>query len=253
MDTKANELPSFGSAQTASILNQLNKTNEIFAPKNIPAGVVTVSNEMRRLLVNYCAKCLSAFELAEIDFTELGLRLGARPNHLREAAITIDKYIDPQTGMERTGVFWAEVMELRIKSLNASRAFRDVSWERLESQTLHKLTELADAGLIRDPGELLAMAMAARKVNMHESQAPQQPGGNHVSISFNNGSESLPAAGSTMTIDLNPRIAASLATKAERPAGERVIDGQMLSAQELRDALAAQQSPVIETVGDSNE
>lgn len=143
------------------------------------------------------------------------------------------------------------MIQLRVKTLNAARAFRDTSWEMLESRALTILTELAEAGAIRDTGELLAIASHARKVNVHE--AAPQAGGNHVSINFNGSGNELPPSGSTMTIDLSPRLAASLADKSERPAGDRVIDGQMLSAQELRDALAAQLSPVIDAEGDSHE
>lgn len=53
----------------------------------------------------------------------------------------------------------------------------------------------------------------------------------------------LPAAGARMTIDLSPRLAQSLANRQNRPTPEqgRVIDGQMLSASELREALEQKQ------------
>ena len=244
----------FGAKETASILAQLSADSksktEIFKPENAPV-VGEISREMRKLIVSYCARFTKAYELSEVDFGELALRLGVRMEHLKQSIEIADRWKD-KSGNERTGCLWGEVIQMRVKTLNAARAFRDSSWEMLESKTLSLLTELAEAGAIRDTGELLAIASHARKINVHEA-APQPAGGNHVSINFNGNGNELPPSGSTMTIDLSPRLAASLADKSERPTGDRVIDGQMLSAQELRDALASQLSPVIDMEGDSHE
>lgn len=64
----------------------------------------------------------------------------------------------------------------------------------------------------------------------------------------------LPSAGAKMTIDLTPRLASSLSQRRSvTEAGNgRVIDGQMLSAQELRDALS-KRNAVESTEGDADE
>lgn len=51
----------------------------------------------------------------------------------------------------------------------------------------------------------------------------------------------LPAAGTTMTIDLSPRTAESLKKAKQRAEKERVIDGEMISAKELRSLLEKEQ------------
>jgi hypothetical protein len=156
------------------------------------------------------------------------------------------------------------VLNERIKRATAAKVFRDNSWERAEQKAVTKLVDLMEANLIRDPGELLAIANAARRVN--EGPASGGSGGNHltVNLSANNGADpmmdanGLPPAGAKMTIDLSPRLATSLQNRGApvAPHGERVIDGEMISAKELRgvleektrpeDPLESQENPVQE-------
>jgi hypothetical protein len=116
---------------------------------------------------------------------------------------------------------------------------------------VNKLINMAERNLIRDPGELLAVASAARRAST-DSKAPAS--GTTVNVINNIGGESmdesgLPAAGAKMTIDLSPRVASALSRRREPQAevGGRVIDGQMLSAQELRNALEASKAPPSES------
>jgi hypothetical protein len=97
--------------------------------------------------------------------------------------------------------------------------------------------------MIKDTGELLAVASHARKANT-DKPTGQPQGGATVNISIGGDSmgiegNGLPGAGAKMTLDLTPRIAQNLAqrTGPQAESGQRVIDGQMLSAQELREAL----------------
>lgn len=186
------------------------------------------SNEFRSLIVNYCAQYIEAYELSQVRWAPLAKRLGTQMVYLEEAAESLDE----------DGSLWKEVIALRVKLANSSRLFRDNSWEQLEGMALNKLLTMMEKNLIRDPGELLAVARVARTANV----SPQQSGASQtVNINLNNGDGSvdgngLPAAGTRMTIDLSPRLAESLASRQRQiqSVGNRVIDGEMISAKELR-------------------
>jgi hypothetical protein len=200
-----------------------------------------VSKEFRDLLIQYCATMVSAYELEDINWGALAKRLGTHAEFLREAAESLNLQ----------GALWSEVLGARIKRATAARIFRDSAWEQLESMAVNKLINMAERNLIRDPGELLAVASAARRAST-DSKAPAS--GTTVNVINNIGGESmdesgLPAAGAKMTIDLSPRVASALSRRREPQAevGGRVIDGQMLSAQELRNALEASKAPPSES------
>lgn len=191
-----------------------------------------VSQEMLSLLTQYCATMIHARELSQINWGGLANRLGTEVEFLEEAAKLLDQ----------DGTFWEGVLGERIKRASASRVFRDASWERLEHLAVNRLLELAEAKMIRDTGELLAIASHARKANTDKITAPN--GGNTVNINIGGdsmgiGDNGLPGAGAKMTLDLTPRMAQSLAQRTTSTAtnGSRVIDGQMLTAQELRSVL----------------
>lgn len=192
-----------------------------------------VSNEMRTLLTQYCATYVSAVTLEEVSFVGLGKRLGCPPDDLAQVATHLNSG-------EFENELWDEVMLWRIKQASAARVFTDSTWERLESLAVNKLIDLAERNMIRDPGELIAVATAARR---SQTQAPSTPaGGNTVNINFGEGpmtDSTLPGAGAKMTIDLSPRVASSLQGKGVAVSQDqnRVIDGQMLSAAELRGML----------------
>lgn len=188
-----------------------------------PTRQATVSNELRGLLVQYAASCLDAIERTEVNWSALAKRLGTRVEFIAQAAEVADK----------DGSLWLEVLQERIRRVGATRAFRDVTWERVESRALKMIDLLLEKNLIRDSGELLAIANQARKVN-----DPQPSGGTNLNINLNQGDgdmgQDLPGAGAKLTIDLSPRIAANLQTRERAVREERVIDGQMLTAKELR-------------------
>lgn len=193
-----------------------------------------VSAEFAQLLTQYCATMIAAHSLDQVDWRALGKRLGTQPEYLAEAAEQLN----------RDGALWTAVLQDRIKRASASKIFRDSSWERLESLAVNRLIELTEAKMIRDPGELIALASHARRANT-DSKPGQGGGGTTVNINMNGDSmdndTGLPAAGAKMTIDLSPRVAGTLGQRAtDRSGSNRVIDGQMLSATELRAALLAQ-------------
>lgn len=202
-----------------------------------------VSKEFRALLSHYCAETL-AIELAQVKWGALATRLGTHPDYLAEAAFA----------MNEDGSFWNDVLQYRIRKAHANSVFRNTGWERLESMAVNKLVELAERNLIRDPGELLAVAAAARRANTQQESG----GGNSgPSVTVNIGDSAmtengLPAAGSKMTIDLSPRLANSLQKRQEKQEGPRVIDGDMLSAGDLR-GLLQEQLANKETVNESGE
>lgn len=212
------------------------RTQEQVASAVKQAGV---SQEFAQLIMQYCAQMVAAHELGEVDWRALAKRLGTRPEYLAEAAAQLDS----------NGALWTAVLQERIKRANAAKIFRDASWERLESIAVNRLIELAERKLIRDPGELLAVASQARRANT-DSRQPNGGGGGGTTVNINMNGDSmdndngLPAAGAKMTIDLSPRVASTLAQRAKpRQEGEgRVIDGQMLTAAELRAALAEQKA-----------
>jgi hypothetical protein len=203
-----------------------------------------ISKEFTDLITHYCAESHSAYELDQVNWTALAKRLGTQVEYLAEAAAKLNE----------NGALWIAVLQVRIKKAHAAKIFRDNSWQRLESIAVNRLVELAEAKMIRDPGELLAVATQARRAN----EAQQKPsaggsGGNTVNINFGgdpmDSENGLPAAGARMTLDLSPRVASALAKqRSGSESGSRVIDGQMLSAQELRNALESQkQGPADET------
>lgn len=208
------------------------------SPKPGVPSIPGVSKEFRDLLVQYCAHSIESHGLEEMDWRGLAKRLGTRPEFLAEAAEAIDAHLAEHGGL------WREVIESRIKRANTAKVFRDSSWENLEALAVAKLVDLATRNLIRDPGELLAIATAARRTN--EGQGGGSGGGNHLNLTINNGADAmsdngLPPAGAKMTIDLSPRVASALQTRAQQvaPHGERVIDGEMISAKDLRQELAS--------------
>jgi hypothetical protein len=210
---------------------------EMMRPLEPSPEIPGVSQEFRALIVQYCASLVAATSLAEVRWEALAKRLGTQKEFLAEAASAIDA----------GGALWNEVIAARIKTAAASRVFRDNSWEKLESLAVNRLVQLAEKNMIRDPGELLAVASAARRAN---TAGEGGTGGNQTNVNINLGDgavgeNGLPAAGSKMTIDLSPRVASALASRAnaQAPVGNRVIDGDMLSASELRSVLEAKTNP----------
>jgi len=199
-----------------------------------------VSKEFADLLTQYAAAYTSAYELSQVKWGPLAQRLGTQPEFLAEAAALLDQ----------EGALWQAVLGARIKKASAAKIFRDSAWEQLEALAVNRLMVMAEKNLIRDPGELLAVASHARRANEAKTGGGPGTGVGGTTVNINMGAESmdgengLPAAGAKMTIDLSPRVAGALAAKREPSSGigGRVIDGQMLSAQELRGALEAQRS-----------
>lgn len=207
-----------------------------------------LSKEFRGLIVQFCATCIEALELKEIKWEPLAKRMGTRPEFLSESAVQ----------MQTDGSLWVEVLGERIRRASAMKLFTDLNWQKLESAAVGKLLIMLDRGMIRDSGELIAIAQAAGRSTA--SRAPA--GGTQVNLNFGSGSipdGELPAAGAKMTINLSPRAAKSLEQGApiaeSRTGGDRVIDGEMIGADELRTLLlekAAEPLP-IEREDESNQ
>lgn len=189
-----------------------------------------VSRELYDLMAHYAATAIQAHELSEVKWDQLAKRLGTRVEFIEEAANLVDS----------DGAFWTAVLTERIKRATAAKVFRDASWERLESMAVNRLIGLVEKNAVRDAGELLAVASHARRANdAPKAAAPGQT----VNINFGGDSvdpnTGLPAAGAKMTIDLSPRVASALTSRQQPVAarGGRVIDGEMLSAKDLRATL----------------
>lgn len=209
--------------------------------------LAAMSEEFKMLIVHYCATSTNAIQLSEITWGALAARLGTRPEFLQESA----------EAMNADSELWQHVLHERIRRVSASKIFRDIGWEKLESGTINKLLKLIDSNAIRDPGELLAIATTARR--SIAAPTPQPQGGPNVAfnVNFNNGESELPAAGAKMSIDLSPRAASSLQRADERRKivqGERVIDSQMITADELRNLLSERTSvPLEESANEATE
>lgn len=202
--------------------------SKVFVKPTESAG----EKEMRSLLIQYCASYLSAKALEAVRFDGLAARLGCEPEMLSEVATFLNSG-------DYEGKFWDDVLVVRVQRAAASRIFTDASWERLESLAVNKLIDLAERNMIRDPGELIAVATAARRSQV---QPVTPSSGQTVNINLGDGAmsgQSLPGAGAKMTIDLSPRVASSLMQKEVTVSANksRVIDGEMLSAKELRSML----------------
>lgn len=188
------------------------------------ADAVEFGNEMRSLVIQYCAQT-STESLSAVNFLGLANRLGCPLPMVTEVVSSFDEE-----------ALWAEVLKIRIKRALAARVFTDNKWERLESLAVNKLTDLMERNMIRDTGELIAVASAARR---SQTGPATPPGGTTVNVNIGdpmmNGT-GLPPVGSKIAIDLSPRIASSLQERAASVSGKqnRVIDGEMLTAKELR-------------------
>ena len=221
----------------ASVVQDLRGTQAYRAPTALAAALTrNPSEEFRSLIRNYCAMNIAAMELSQVNWDGLARRLGTQIAFLSEAA----------AAMDTDGSLWQEVIHERIRKASANRIFRDSNWEDLEASAQAKLKYMMDRGLIRDVGELLAVSSTARRANTVSSPVgtPPSGGSNMTQVNLNFGAPTpegdLPAAGTTMRIDLNHRAAEALAKASARPqqaSSGRVIDGQMISADELRNLL----------------
>lgn len=226
-------------ASVGATVAKAGQSEERFAgmPAQLQPRKVTqrlVSEELRALIVNYAASQLSAMDLSEVKWGPLAKRLGTQEQFLQEAA----EYADGDSGE-----LWIAVLHERIKRVGATRMFRDVTWEKLETRTLEFLHTMVDKGFVRDSGELLAIANTARKVNEPTQSGNGFGQGGNVNINIQQGDgfmaqDHLPSSGSRMTIDLSPRIASALGERAPIRSENRVIDGKMLTAKELRESMA---------------
>lgn len=207
-----------------------------------------LSVEFRMLITQYCANQINAVEFEEVEWNTLAKRLGTRMEFLLASA----------AAMNEDGSLWVDVLGERIRRTWAAKIFRDITWEKLESQAVGKLLLMLDAGVIRDAGELLAIASAARRSGgmTPPPQSPPGGGGNMtMNIGFGLGvpTGDLPEAGSRLSIDLSPRTAAALSKVAARPEGDkgnRVIDSEMVTAEELRNMLAEKTTMELQPVVD---
>jgi len=177
---------------------------------------------------------VAAIELSEVSWDSLAQRLGTQVAFIKQAAEQLNE----------DGGFWQDVIQERIRKASAHRVFRDSNWEDLEASAQAKLKFMMDRGLIRDVGELLAVSSTARRASSALSPTTPPQGGNMTQVNLSFGMPTpegdLPAAGTTMRIDLNHRAAESLARAQARTqvgSSGRVIDGQMISADELRSLL----------------
>lgn len=192
-----------------------------------------MSEDFKRLIVQYCASRTDVLELESMTWQVLAVRLGTRAEMLQEAA----------TEMGKDGSLWQEVLWERIKRVNATQAFRDANWQQLEGKTVAKLLYLVENNLIRDSGELIAIAANSRRANGNGTPPPPPAqGGGNVNVQMNFGASpvpegELPPAGHKMTIDLSPRIAEAIERRRGPRDSVRVIDGEMLSAESLRGIL----------------
>ena len=213
----------------------------------------TPATQLRELLVGYCANQIAAKARSEISWSGLAERLGVEEEELAEVAGELDGLdsagdrgdsLDsaPSEG-DAAGPFWQEVINERIAQALRSPLFQDQSWQRLEGGAMTRLIQLVEAGRVRDPAELLAIAIQARKVSRAEGAGSNgRPHLHGINVQINNGTgvdmngNSLPAAGTQMQIDLSPRLAKRLTVPERlRNDASRVIDGDMLNAEELRE------------------
>ncbi|KAK0039453.1 hypothetical protein Bpfe_031130 [Biomphalaria pfeifferi] len=244
----------FGDGEVPSAVRELTPEKAIDVAKGTDAPLATppaftISNELRGLFVQYCATMIQAIQLSEVDWGPLAQRLGTRAPHLQKAAELAN----------HDETLWSDVMTERIRRVGAARTFRDVKWETIESKSLNMLMILLENNLIRDPGELMAIAAQARKVNVHEAGSGHgnQNSQNNFTINIGGdkmGQDGLPSAGTKMTIDLSPRIAASLANRTSvTDKSDRVIDSEMLDAKELRTVLEERHLRTVNPKGEVDE
>lgn len=192
------------------------------------------SVEFKALLVQYCASHNTVTALENIPWEPLSIRLGTSSLHLAEAA----------KQMNADNSLWTAVLGERIRRTHSSKFFRDLNWEKLEQAAVGKLLILLDRGMIRDPGELLAIAAAAKRSagpNSPNSASGGQGNGSLTQFNVNIGgpaADGLPAAGTKISIDMSPRMAAALQRSAGKVESKddsgRVIDGEMIGPKELR-------------------
>lgn len=203
-------------------------------------AVKTPTQVFQELLVRFCANQIAAKSIAEIQWAPLAVRLGVESGDLESAA------------EELGDGFWTEVINERVTQAGNSQVFKVQTWDNLEAKAMHRLMVLVDTGRVKDPSELLAIAIQAGKQSRPASTTGQKNGGLSVTINQNNGIEGdmsdsgLPPAGTRMSIDLSPRMADAI-SKQRRETESRVIDGDMLNASDLRALARGDESDAAET------
>lgn len=199
-----------------------------------------LTKAMRSLVIDYVAHIERVASLEEVNWSHLATRLSVPDEFIGGA-------IESLKEEEREAIFF-EAIEKRVKHAQGSRIFTDANWEQLEGRVVDKLLQLVEKGLIRDPGELLAISKVANQMNAGFSQKQEASPAQTVTANFTfNGfggqgemaqesdgdSPTIPARTEQMRIDLSPRIAASLQENRERNK-ERMIDAERVGAEELR-------------------
>jgi hypothetical protein len=216
----------------------------------------------RKLLVEYSARLTTAE-----SFEDLLQRFGPLAAKLSLSVETIQAVVDQLTEDERRKL-WQEIVEERIQQAIQAPAFQAQLWERVSGRAAAMLERLLEKNLIKDPGELLAVAKAANQLapslasvngGGNRNQLPPGNSGSAASaftINVNNGGDAsrqhseeaqmtydedgrpiLPAGGERIVIDLAPRMAGRMTQQREiAPKGARVIDSERLDAEALRTA-----------------
>jgi len=176
----------------------------------------------------YATHVSSAESLDEVSWLALAQRIRVPEQMLGQLVGSMDSGVK--------AAFWAEVLKARIEQAMHAGIFQQARCERVEGKALNMLETLLDKGMIRNTGELMAVAKGAPRLTQ------PQPNQGNTNVTLNvggfdmrigNESGQLPAGGETIKIDLSPRLANTLAQPPEQR-DERVIDSHMLSADELR-------------------
>ena len=192
----------------------------------------TMSERLDKLIVNYLAEITQVIRESDIDpaliSEEQKIRLwGVLAQQLRIPTEYVVEYWATKTAAERARL-WMGVLDRRIQNLAANNAFQVNTAERVTGKALDKLEAMLDGNLIRNPGELLAIA------RLRTGPSPATVIHNNFGGAMLAPGQTLPGNEGVIMLDLSPQVTANI-QRPQTAAETRVIDAEMIGVKDLRE------------------
>lgn len=151
--------------------------------------------------------------------------------------IVVESYGDAWEGM---------ILEERIRLGIDSTSVRDATWDRLESSVLRKLIHLVDANLVKEVGELVAIAKTANGAIRGERKGSgSRPSGdgtpgiqNNIYLQGDPANGVLPAGNlGKITLNLTPRLVKQIESTAVHHDKRQIDSMEMMNLKDVQEAV----------------
>lgn len=182
-----------------------------------------------KLITNYLAEVTMVTRESELEnqTPEKEIQIwGPLATNLRLPVEYLIQYWNSKVQTARA-VIWLGVIDRRIQNLAAHQTFQAGAADRVVHKAMDKLEALLDGNLIRNPGELLAIA------KLRTNTAPSTVINNFTGATLAQG-QTLPGNDSVIMLDLSPQTARRI-TEPPRQKEERIIDATMIGVKDLRE------------------